>query len=343
MKPKNTFMKRIGILLTATLILSGCSKSTEPEEPAAESTALESTTAESATTENNTAESTTTESISTENTEADINAAKADLESSADAIPVTESEKGLFLMEEGKSYLLDMDGDGTAETIRYQSTEDEYFQYPEIYINDRLLFDDPETYGYLTEIYLTDVDKEDSYREICVYTSVDSGTVQSAVFMRYQNNALNLFENFSGRTILGGAGQYYRGEITEVRGDGTVVINIDTPVYTNMFGCYYVPITFKLEGNSFREVPQNSYSCSVEHPGYVVNSNFTALTEPNGSEAAFSAVPGDLVKFDGFCILDGVFYGRITNSAGISGWLIELENPNPGEDGAYFKEVMVWG
>lgn len=333
MRLMNKTTKWSGVLLTAALILSGCSVTTLPEEPTAESTAIEGTALES----------TAVDITITESTEEGSDAAKENSGSSGGTIPVTESENGLFLMEEGQSYLLDMDGDGTAETIRYQSTEGEDYRYPQLYINDQLLFDNSDTYGYSIEIYLTDIDQEDSHREICIYTTVESGTTQSVIFMRNENNTLKLFENLSGRTIFGGAGQYFRGGLMEVRGDGTVVIETDTPVYTSMFGCYYVPITFQTDGYNFREISQDSYSLSGASPEYVANSNFTALTEPNGNEAAFSTVPGDLIKFDGFCILDGQFYGRVTNSAGVSGWLVDLENLYPGEDGAYFEEVMAWG
>lgn len=326
------------LLLTAALMLSGCTKTEPLESPAVESTTVESTTDEGITDE-----STTDESTTFENTIEESSTTADEPESLANGISVTEVENGLFLLEEGNEYQQDLDGDGIAETIRYQIREDEYYRSPEIYINGSLLFSDQDFYGFSPKVYLTDIDKADHYREIFVYATVDSDSTQAVGFLRYQNNTLKVMNNLSGQTILGGAGSYFRDQLIEMKGDGTIVINIDTPVYTNMFGCYYVPISFQLEGDTLVEIPQDYYTWSDERPGYVVNSSFTAMTEPGGSEAAFTASPGELVKFDGFCILNGQFHGRVTNSAGVSGWLPEIEALSPGEEGAYFEEVMVWG
>lgn len=328
MKKIDKLLKRSGILFITALMSSGCQKTNLPaasaiESPVAETTAIAR---ESELSADPTAPAATI-------TEPETSAASQDYQ----------AENGLFWLEEGTNYTDDLDGDGIAETICYQTTKDEYYSYPEIYINDQLLYHDESSYGNLIKISLTDLDRSDGYRELCVYTTAESETTQTVSFLRYEKNSLKVLGDLNGSPVIGGAGLYYRGGIQEVKNDGTIVISMDTPIYGNSFGSYYVTVCFRLEKGEIREIEQDYYTFPTLQNGYVAKNGFTAMTEPGGSEAAFTVLAKEVVAFDGICIRNGEFYGRVTNSDGVSGWLINLEEGFPGDDRSYFEEVPAWG
>lgn len=319
------------IFVAVPLLFSGCQKPAE-QESSSEIETLEATTPATSATEEETESS--AEESSTEETGTEQQAGS--------------SMSGLNLLAEGQSYSYDLDGDGTEETIRYQLNEnDEGYSQVELYINDTLCDLGGELYGYSASVYVTDLNEEDQLGEICINTTVEAGGLQALSFFRYAGGNVELIDNLAQRNVIGGAGEFSHGEISEIREDGTIVTIIDTPVHALEFGCYYVEVLFRLEGSELVEQQQDQYPFVPhdmgEWPGYVVKTEFTAVTEPGGDAPAFTAAAGETVELNGLCIRDGQIYGRVTNSEGISGWLPNREGLSPNDDGSHFVEVPAWG
>lgn len=254
--------------------------------------------------------------------------------------------EGLVHLEESDVYYYDLDGNGIDEAIHYQIINYDDYEQLELYINDSLWTTATEYSGWIFELYLTDIDVQDNYQEICVH--IKDISLMTLSLLRFDEHEITEITDFKSKEVLGGHGDISRIFDIKIPGDNTIELLTDTPISTFIFGNYLVPITFQLDNGQFIELEQEQYPISIvmdleDWPKHIVKTEFTAMTEPGGSEAAFTAIPGDTVVFDGFSIYEGVFYGKITDAEGKIGWLVTKDDVSSSDDEAYFERVAEWG
>lgn len=267
------------------------------------------------------------------------------------------TDRGVVL-EPNRDYLLDLDGDGICETIRWiplKDSADWAYTGMELTVNGQKQTCFPEDIWGNIRLTALDLQKKDQEIELHLEVSQDSDTLSSFSFYRYRNGRLELIGDLAG-TACNGNGSLFRQNGLRAEGDGILAVTADTPFTGSslQFGCYYVDLLFSYENGRLEEIPQSIYpkkdyelitsAFLHENPQnyYVVSQSFAAVTSMGGTAPAFSAIPGETVCPIAWAIKDGSFYVLVMNEAGTCGWIKETPwNMNP--DTAYYVAVPVWG
>ena len=267
------------------------------------------------------------------------------------------TDEGVILKPD-KDYLLDLDGDGVCETIRWSSTEDQTDSYEKslkLSINGKSQTSIPENVRGNISLTALDLNKKDQQIELHLDISQESDSLYSYSFYRYQNGSLELIGDLAG-PVCEGKGSLFRGGGLTAEGDGILKVSADTPFSgsTLQFGCYFVDLIWSYEDGKLKEVPQNVYfnknydmitnSFLHQNPEnyYVVSHTFPVTTSMEGDTPAFSVSPGETVCPIGWAVKDGLSYILVMNEAGAWGWVKESAwDGNP--DTAFYLAVPAWG
>jgi hypothetical protein len=267
------------------------------------------------------------------------------------------TDEGVALKAD-KDYLLDLDGDGVCETIRWSSTEDPK-DYDEkslkLSINGQNQTSIPENVRGNIRLTALDLNKKDQQIELHLDISQDSDSIFSYSFYRYQNGSLELIGDLAG-PVCGGNGSLFRESELTAEGDGILKVSADTPFSgsTLQFGCYFVDLIWSYDDGKLKEVPQDVYfnknydmiSNAFLHQNpenyYVVSHTFPVTADMEGDTPTFSVSPGETVCPIGWAVKDGHSYILVMNEAGAWGWAKESAwDADP--DTAYYLAVPAWG
>jgi hypothetical protein len=261
-------------------------------------------------------------------------------------------------LKKDKDYLLDLDGDGVCETIRWGSTEDPK-DYDEkslkLSINGQNQTSIPENVRGNIRLTALDLNKKDQGIELHLVISQDSDSLFSYSFYRYQNGSLELIGDLAG-PVCGGNGTLFREGGLTAEGDGILAVSADTPFSgsTLQFGCYFVDLIFSYEDGKLKEVPQEIYfnknynmitdAFLHQNPNnyYVVSHPFPVTAAMEGDTPAFSVSPGETVCPIGWAVKDGQPFVLVMNEAGACGW-VKGTDWDADPDTAYYLAVPAWG
>ncbi|WP_084492920.1 YARHG domain-containing protein [Lacrimispora indolis] len=261
-------------------------------------------------------------------------------------------------LEPDRDYLLDLDGDGTCETVRWTPVNDSAdwaYTGMELTVNGQKQACIPKDIWGNIRLTVLDLQKEDREVELHLEVSQDSDTISSFSFYRYQNGRLEMIGDLAG-TVCSGRGSLFRQSGLRAEGDGILAVTADTPFMGSslQFGCYYVDLLFSYKDGRLEEIPQSIYPKKDYEPVtsaflhenpynyYVVSHPFDAFKTMTENTPAFSAVPGETVCPIAWAVQDGSFYVLVMNEAGTCGWVKETPwDTDP--DTAYYLAVPAWG
>ncbi len=257
-----------------------------------------------------------------------------------------------------KDYLLDLDGDGVCESIRWSSTnvaEDDYEKNIKLFINGQYQTSIPEKVRGNIRLSALDLNKKDREIELHLDVSQESDSIFAFSFYRYKNGSLELIGDLAG-PVCSGNGSLFRQNGLRAEGDGLLAVSADTPFSASslLFGCYFVDLVFSYEDGKLKEVPQEIYfnknydfitnAFLHQNPNnfYVLSRPFPVTTTMKGDTPAFSVSPGETVCPIGWALKDGLSYVLVMNEAGACGWVMEtVWDTDP--DTAYYLAVPAWG
>ncbi len=263
-----------------------------------------------------------------------------------------------FILEPDRDYLLDLDGDGSCETIRWSpaSRSDEWtYVGMNLTVNGRLQTCLPEDIWGNIRMSVLDLQKKDQEIELHLEISQDSDTLTSFSFYRYQNGKLEMIGDLAG-AICGGRGFLYRYNGLRAEGDGIIAVTADTPFMDTslQFGCYYVDLPFSYKDGKLEEIPKGIYpkkdyqmvSSAFQHDNpqnyFVVSHPFEVLKSINENTPAFSVIPGETVCPIAWSLQEESIYVLVMNEAGKCGWVKEVPWDIDPET-AYFISIPAWG
>nr|WP_314465897.1 YARHG domain-containing protein [uncultured Clostridium sp.] len=267
------------------------------------------------------------------------------------------SDNGVVL-EAGKDYLLDLDGDGVCESLRWSSTdgkEDYEEKNFKLFINGQYQTSIPEKVRGSIRLTALDLNKKDKEIELHLDISQESDSISAFSFYRYRNGSLELIGDLAG-PVCGGNGSLFRQSSLRAEGDGLLSVSADTPFSGSslLFGCYFVDLVFSYQDGKLKEVPQEIYfnknydlitnAFLHQNPNnyYVVSRPFPVTTAMEGDTPAFSVSPGETVCPIGWALKDGLSYVLVMNEAGACGWVMEtVWDTDP--DTAHYLAVPAWG
>lgn len=289
----------------------------------------------------------------------DIEKKNLDLIKTAESqLPDKEITDSGVALNADKDYLLDLDGDGVCESIRWSSTnvtEDEYEKNIKLFINGQYQTSIPEKVRGNIRLTALDLNKKDREIELHLDISQESDSIFAFSFYRYQNGSLELIGDLAG-PVCGGNGSLFRQNSLRAEGDGNLTVSADTPFSGSslLFGCYFVDLVFTYEDGKLKEVPQEIYfnknydlitnAFLHQNPNnyYVLSRPFPVTASMEGDTPAFTVSPGETVCPIGWALKDGLSYVLVMNEAGACGWVMEtVWETDP--DTAYYQAVPAWG
>lgn len=257
-----------------------------------------------------------------------------------------------------KDYLLDLDGDGNCESIRWTSTdgkEDRDEKKLRLYINGKYQNSLPENIRGSINLTALDLNKKDKEIELHLSIHQESDSIFSFSFYRYQNGSLKLIGDLAG-PVCDGNGKLFRQNDMRAEGDGILAVSADTPFSGSslQFGCYFTDLLFSYKDGKFKEVPQeiyfkkdyylvtNAFLHNNPSQYYVVSHPFPVTATMEGDTPAFTVSAGETVCPIGWALKDGHSFVLVMNEAGDCGWVKETDwDFDP--DTAYYLAVPAWG
>jgi hypothetical protein len=256
------------------------------------------------------------------------------------ATPTNNQMKGIISLEANRTYSYDLNGDNKEDKVYYESTfiDDSYSAVLKLYVNDKLCFtkEDDGSIGYAIQI--CDLDTSDNYLDLYIYALMDSVGIKYSSFARYTKESTienTTFEPDEPTSYL----SFFRYSLNKVKGDGTFIIEADTPIYTEAIGCYLCYLTYKIDESEIARVSAKTYSFNQYSKSYKYKAqkSFSAYKKVGSKSILFKVKKGNTVTFDKLYISkSGKAYVRVINSNGKKAW-ISANQSN------LFYELPVWG
>lgn len=241
-------------------------------------------------------------------------------------------------LEADKNYRADLDGDGVEETIKFKSKMTDTKNTLTIYVNGKKKYTHSDPYAWVGQVCITDLEKEDQTQEIYFEFVSDSGCFERCKFLRYEKGKLKVIASqsydedyFSGRVYLS----------VNQRGDGSVIMNADTPFYgEGGLGCYYVDFDCEIEDKKIVKSEQSIFEVSSNWASqpYTLKKKTSFMKECGGKAKAFTLKKGEqvyLTRVSGEKS-NNTMYAEFKTSSGKKGW-IKIT------DTMFYKEAYLWG
>ena len=166
------------------------------------------------------------------------------------------------LLKKNKTYKVDING-GKKEKIRYTTRKiNEYYgEEFQLYINKKLVYSyELPSYGKVNNVYLADIKKSDRYKEIVVNFSGDFSDWYFFVLRYGKNKKVTAFVDQDTSGALTSGRMSVPGNKKVFSGKGKFYAIVETPFYSNTFGCYYIKAPVKLTGGKIKFVKSSSYT-----------------------------------------------------------------------------------
>lgn len=165
------------------------------------------------------------------------------------------------LLKKGKTYKVDING-GKKEKVRYTTrTVGEYGEEFQLYVNKKLAFSYVlPSNGNVSNVYLADIKKSDKYKEIIVNFNGDFSDWYFFVLRYGKNKEVTAFVDQDTSGALTSGRMSVPGNKKVFSGKGKFYAIVETPFYSNTFGCYYIKAPVKLSGGKIKFVKSGSYT-----------------------------------------------------------------------------------
>lgn len=279
------------------------------------------------------------------------------IKTAEEQLPSKELNDSGVNLEMDRDYYLDLDGDGTCETVRWNpinDTNDWLNTTMELIVNGQVQTCVPKEAMGSIKLTALDLQKEDREIELHLDVSQDSDSLSTFSFYRYQNGKLELIGDLAGK-VCSGFGTLYRENGLRAEGDGVLAVTTDTPFQGSLqFGCYYVDLLFSYKDGRFNEILQDVYEKKDYEPVtaaflhdnpqnfYMVSNSFPVTVSRDDDTPAFPVTPGEIVCPIAWAVNDSGSYVLVMNEDGSCGWVKE-ESWDTDRDTAYYVAVPAWG
>lgn len=233
----------------------------------------------------------------------------------------------------------DLDFDGVDEKIYYTTEKmEDYEEIPHLFINDLEIpmMTRGTKCGY-GDLYLLDIDSGDSRMELHFDWKGMSDTLTLYNFLHYDKGYVTTVGDLCSSTIWEGKGSLVRIWGMDAAKNGQVRLWVDTPLYSETFGCYFAGVTFELKDGRLTEVLENEYEIRATDPVYQYHAKtgFVTTVDPENPKLAFPVEPDQVIAIDRIALRADGIYARAVNLEGEYGWFLT------GED--LFKTMPGWG
>lgn len=259
------------------------------------------------------------------------------------------------LLKESKTYKVDLDGDGTKETVKcVGKAKGEYNGYAvNIYVNGKKAVSASDDNALSAEISLLDIDKSDSGQELYVHFRSESDGFEKGVGYRYENGALKKLFTFSGKD----AGTGRLSVLQKQPGDGKVYFSAE--YYDPSLQQGYAKTAYKISSGKLKIEKKSVRNTTGDwrKKKYRATTSLKAYDSISAKSEKFTVKKGDIfyvykLKFRvSDNLSSGVTYLYVKTADGKTGW---IKNPQKsfcegyiegygGADGSWSEYAYTWG
>lgn len=227
-------------------------------------------------------------------------------------------------LEAGKTFKIDLDGNGTKESIKWTEQKKNDKVTVKLYVNGKKLATMSSEYGIYSEVSVVDISKKDKYKEIYVQINSDSDCFAKGFGYRYQSKKLK--KSFTFDTPAAS-----RLSILEKQpGDGNVWFNSEYADSYVMQG--YAKQAYKISSGKLKPVNKTVMNTTDEwrKMGYKSTKTLDVYTNIGDETPAFTLSTDDIFHIykiksvDYKTLYTGISYIYVKTDSGKTGW---IKNP----------------
>ena len=190
--------------------------------------------------------------------------------------------------------------------------------------------------GMNREVYLVDINPEDSYKELYVESTGYNDVTECSVFYRYDGSHLTEYAK-----VPENAG-FIRATLAGITKNQHFRYYIDTPYPSEYLGMYQCSADLALLGSESSELTLLNGTCLTDNNWrgnrYTPLVKLSVKTGINSTKTAFTLKPGSACFLQGVYQQNGSLYIKLENSAGKTGWLAL-----PSKQIFYESNYYLWG
>lgn len=225
------------------------------------------------------------------------------------------------------TYQIDLDEDGTKETISFQlkAKKNDYYSY-QLTINGKTATLRNKIYdAYDPHIQVADLDTSDGCIDLWVYTMGASEDIVYSSLWQYKEGILTCLYSFDDETEQSDILEFCCGTLYKTNGKGDFSIKADRAFFVDvLIGNHYDLIPMQLKDGKAAPVKTNTFKIVKiynQKNQITLASKQDFSKTPGSTKTGFTAKRGDKVK--PVCILcDGdLRYVKFKNKSGKTGWL----------------------
>lgn len=259
----------------------------------------------------------------------------------------------------GETVYYDLDGDGNLEKIRYREMENEeaedFVNGLAILVDGEEAWENTESWAEWCRLYLTDLDSTDQKTELIAEYCSANDIVVSVKFLQFENKKMTEIADLCNVESMGEdsfiryqGGRTPEGFGPEIPGDKTVTAWVDTPIWRNGFGSYYVKLGWKYDNGTLIEEKTAEYELRSLSDGqpwdYRLTVPITLYSEAACTTPIYEARPGEILHALAMQPAAGadaplcirVEVANDADTAAITGWIVV-------GDEQIFEEIPAWG
>ena len=255
-------------------------------------------------------------------------------------------------LEAGKTYLLDLDGNGKKEKVKYteQDNMDKHYVRVKIFVNGKKYYQ-KKMDGISARVIACDLYANKKGMNLMVFSEADSDCFCKAWILSCKKNKTSVVATFKN-------GDYnmlsiYRiGDvITQTSAEGSFNISADTPFYLNSFGCGTYKIKCKITKGKVKPVVTKTYTNTYDYT-YKLKRVMTLYKKASLTSESFEAPIGATMKLLAIMPIQShneddrynVGFVKVKLIDGTIGWFYASEAEGKTSlDLPYFEELPLWG
>lgn len=239
------------------------------------------------------------------------------------------------LLENGKTYSYDINGDGKKESILVKVVEtysNNIAITTTIYVNGNVYYKVKSKYGIGAQVLLCDLYANQKGANLLIEHYGESDGLSSLRVIKCEQDKGTLLASMSGKTF--GKLNIYRINLSslKVTGNGTFTMLVDTPIYLGNFGCYFVSIPFKISGKKIKLTPKKSYKISSDFT-YKLKKQATLYTKPSKKASKTTLAVGSKLKIVAVYPVSynqkkyiATSFVKVKTKSGKTGWIFDKSN-----------------
>lgn len=239
------------------------------------------------------------------------------------------------LLESGKTYSYDINGDGKKERILVKVEEtfsNDVAITTTIYVDGNVYYKVKSKYGIGAQVLLCDLYANQKGANLLIEHYSDSDCLTFLRVIKCGQKKGTLLASMPSK--VWGKLDINRIDTSSIKvtGNGTFTMLVDTPIYLGNFGCYYASLPFKLSGKKIKLDTKKSYKISSDYT-YKLEKRATLYTKPSKKASKTTLAVGSKLKIVAVYPVSynkktyvATSFVKVKTKNGKTGWIFDKSN-----------------